>query len=82
MHRNFIYSSNKEKTLSNRVLSDTRVSMVLTPGCWQQDYYNKGRLFNRDKQERIKKINSIFHANIACPETSWLKFTIKTDRDR
>ncbi len=32
MHRNFIYSSNKEKTLSNRVLSDTRVSMVLTPG--------------------------------------------------
>lgn len=34
MHRNFIYSSNKEKTLSDKELSDTRVLMMLTPGCW------------------------------------------------
>jgi hypothetical protein len=33
-------------------------------------------------KKELKRINSIFHANIACPETSWLKFTIKTDRDR
>jgi len=33
-------------------------------------------------KKELKRINSIFHANIAWPETSWLKFTIKTDRDR
>jgi len=32
MHQNFIYFSNKEKTLSNRDDIETRVSTPLTPG--------------------------------------------------
>jgi len=40
MHQNFIYFSNKEKTLSYRGLSDTRVSTPLTPG--SQVYQHPG----------------------------------------